>query len=206
MNQAVDLSLKKQPRQARSKVTVGAILEAAAQLLAREGYEAVSTNRVADVAGVSIGSLYEYFPNKQSIVAATLARTMREIVDEVSTGMHTALKLDQQPQPRAGIDYWMRAMTTALEQRGDLLRVALREVPFLWEIPEARDLHESLQRVAQEGQLRQRVIHFDDPEASTYLLMTMVWAAILQTVLYRPAQMSRERLISTLVDMVLKLL
>jgi hypothetical protein len=129
---------------------------------------------------------------------------MREIVDEVSVGMRTALKLDD--QPRGGIDYWMRAMTLALEKRGDLLRVALREVPFLWEIPEARDLHESLQRVAQEGQQRQRVIHFDDPEASTYLLMTMVWAAILQTVLYRPAQMSRERLISTLVDMVLKLL
>lgn len=204
MIQGVDLQIKKQPRQARSKATVAAIQDAAAQLLAREGYEAVSTNRVAEVAGVSIGSLYEYFPNKQSIVAAALARTMREIVDEVSVGLNTALKLEE--QPRGGIDYWMRAMTTALEKRSDLLRVALREVPFLWEIPEARDLHESLQRLAQEGQQRQRVIHFDDPEASTYLLMTMVWAAILQTVLYRPAQMSRERLTSTLVDMVMKLL
>lgn len=204
MAQAFDLALKKQPRQARAQATVDAILDAGAQVLAREGYAAVTTNRVAEVAGVSIGSLYEYFPNKQSIVAASLARTMREIVVEVGAGMRTGMSLPD--QPRGGIDYWMRAMTTALESRGDILRVALREVPFLWKIPEARDLQESLQRVAREGHQRQRVVHFDDPEASTFLLMTMVWSAILQTVLYRPPHLSRERLIRTLVDMVVKLL
>ncbi len=205
MRQAFDLKLKKQPRQARARATVDAILEAAAQVLAREGYAAVTTNRVAEVAGVSIGSLYEYFPNKQSIVAAALGRSMREITDEVSSGMRTALALPE--QPRGGIDYWMRAMTQALEQRSELLRVALREVPFLWEIPEVRDLHEILQHTAQEGRHKsQRVIHFEDPEASTFLLMTMVWSAILQTVLYRPSHLSRERLVRTLVDMVVKLL
>ncbi len=205
MRQAFDLKLKKQPRQARARATVDAILEAAAQVLAREGYAAVTTNRVAEVAGVSIGSLYEYFPNKQSIVAAALGRSLREITDEVSSGMRTALALPE--QPRGGIDYWMRAMTQALEQRSELLRVALREVPFLWEIPEVRDLHEILQHTAQEGRHKsQRVIHFEDPEASTFLLMTMVWSAILQTVLYRPSHLSRERLVRTLVDMVVKLL
>jgi len=205
MRQAFDLKLKKQPRQARARATVDAILEAAAQVLAREGYAAVTTNRVAEVAGVSIGSLYEYFPNKQSIVAAALGRSLREITDEVSSGMRTALALPE--QPRGGIDYWMRAMTQALERRSELLRVALREVPFLWEIPEVRDLHEILQHTAQEGRHKsQRVIHFEDPEASTFLLMTMVWSAILQTVLYRPSHLSRERLVRTLVDMVVKLL
>lgn len=205
MAQAFDLKLKKQPRQARALATVMAIREAAAQLLAREGYAAVTTNRVAEIAGVSIGSLYEYFPNKQALVAATLGQTMREITDEVSAGMRAALALPD--QPRAGIDHWMRAMMLALEKRGPLLRVALREVPFLWRIPEARDLHDTLQRIAQEGRHKsQRVIHFEDPEASTFLLMTMVWSAILQTVLYRPSHLSRERLVQTLVDMVVKLL
>lgn len=205
MAQASDLLPKKQPVQARARATVDAILDATAQLLAREGYEAVSTNRVADLAGVSIGSLYEYFPNKQSIVAATLGRTMREITVEVKASLREALALED--QPRGGIDYWMRAMTRALEKRSDLLRVALREIPFLWSIPEARDLHDSLQHIAQEGRHKsQRVIHFDDPEASTFLLMTMVWSAILQTVLYKPSHLSRERLIRTLVDMVVKLL
>lgn len=203
--EGIELQAKKTPRQARAQATVEAIVQACAQVLSAEGYAAVTTNRVAELAGVSIGSLYEYFPNKQSIVAAALARVMREIAVEVSESLRIAVTLDD--QPRAGIDYWMRAMTEALEKRGDLLRVALREVPFLWEIPEVRDLSDTLQHIAQEGRHRsQRVVHFDDPEASTYLLMTMVWSAILQSVLYRPSHLSRERLTSTLVDMVLKLL
>ncbi|MEQ1439122.1 TetR/AcrR family transcriptional regulator [Fontimonas sp. SYSU GA230001] len=203
--QVADLQAKKQPRQARARATFDAIVEAGAQLLAAEGYAAVTTNRVAERAGVSIGSLYEYFPNKQSIIASALARVMREITAEVSHGLREALSLDG--QPRAGIDSWMRAMTAALDRRGALLRVALREVPFLWDIPEVRGLSDTLQHIAQEGRRKsQRVVHFDDPEASTYLLMTMVWSAILQTVLYRPAHLSRERLTQTLVEMVLKLL
>jgi AcrR family transcriptional regulator len=204
-HQAIELQPKKQPRQARARATFDAIVEAGARLLAAEGYAAVSTNRVAEIAGVSIGSLYEYFPNKQSIVATALARVMTEITAEVSASMRAALALPD--QPRGGIDYWMRAMTAALEKRGPLLRVALREVPFLWQIPEVRGLSETLQHIAREGGHKsQRVIHFDDPEASTWLLMTMVWSAILQSVLYRPAHLSRERLTRTLVDMVIKLL
>ena len=54
--------LKKQPRQARSKATVDAILEAAARILVNSGYGGASTNVIAQKAGVSIGSLYEYVP------------------------------------------------------------------------------------------------------------------------------------------------
>lgn len=205
MRKVVDLKQKKQPRQARAQLMVESLLDSTAQILTADGYGALTTNHVAEVAGVSIGSIYEYFPNKQSLVAATLARAIREIVAEVSTSLRTALALED--QPRAGIDHWMREMMTALEKRGDLLRVALREVPFLWDIPELRTLSHTLQHIAQEGRSKsERVIRFEDPEASTYLIMSMVWAAILQTVLYRPAHLSRARLTRTLVDMILKLL
>lgn len=203
--QGRELRAKKQPRQARAQATFDAMLQAATQILARHGYAAVTTNRVAEEAGVSIGSLYEYFPNKQSIIAVALGAVMREITAEVLQGMRVALSLED--QPRAGIDYWVRAMTTALDTRRDLLRVALREVPFLWEIAEMRDLSDTLHVIAQEGRLKsQRVVHFDDPEASTYLLINMVWSAVLQSVLYRPSHLSRERLIRTLVDTIIKLL
>lgn len=205
MTQAIDLKQKKQPSQGRAKLLVASLLDSTAQVMATQGYAAVTTNRIAEVAGVSIGSVYEYFPNKQALVAATLARVMREIVTEVSGSLRTALAL--QGQPRAGIAYWLRAMSQALETRGELLRVALREVPFLWDIPELRDLSNTLVHIAQEGRRKStRVVHFDDPEASTFLLMTMVWAAILQSVLYRPAHLSRRRLVETLTEMVLKLL
>lgn len=61
---------RKQPRQARSRDTVGAILRAAAQVFAARGYAGTTTNHVAARAGVSIGSLYEYFPGKDALLVA----------------------------------------------------------------------------------------------------------------------------------------
>jgi AcrR family transcriptional regulator len=61
---------RKQPRQRRSRDTVGVILAAAARVIAERGYEAATTNHIAIRAGVSIGSLYQYFPNKASLAAA----------------------------------------------------------------------------------------------------------------------------------------
>ncbi|MDD3763009.1 MAG: TetR/AcrR family transcriptional regulator [Nevskiales bacterium] len=201
--QGIDIKVKKIPKQARAQATYKAMLDATAQILSEEGYAAVTTNRVAETAGVSIGSLYEYFPNKQSIVAAAIGRALRAVVLEVSDGLRMALK---QRSERSAVHYWIRAMTEALQCRADLLRVALREVPFLWQIPEMHNLSDALLDVARRG--RERIAHrvrFDDPEASTYLLTTMVWSAILQYVLYPPQQLSRDRLTETLVDMVLKL-
>ncbi len=65
---------RKQPQQRRSLDTVDAILSATAQVLVRHGYEGANTNRIAVAAGVSIGSLYQYFPSKEALVAALIER------------------------------------------------------------------------------------------------------------------------------------
>src|SRR5579864_7422098 len=65
-------SPRNKPRQERSGATVDAILQATARVLRRDGYDKLSTNRVAVEAGVSIGSLYQYFPNKEALVAALI--------------------------------------------------------------------------------------------------------------------------------------
>lgn len=62
------ISARKRPLQARSSQLVAAILEAAVRVLARDGAHRFTTARVAEAAGVSVGSLYQYFPNKQSIL------------------------------------------------------------------------------------------------------------------------------------------
>lgn len=62
------ISSRKKPKQARSKELVAAILEAAVQVLEQEGAQRFTTARVAERAGISIGSLYQYFPNKASIL------------------------------------------------------------------------------------------------------------------------------------------
>ena len=67
---------RKKPRQERSVATVDAILDATARVLCTTGYDRASTNRIALAAGVSVGSLYQYFPSKEALVAALAARHM----------------------------------------------------------------------------------------------------------------------------------
>ena len=68
------LAPRKPPRQDRSRATVEAIVEAAVDLLSSRGYARVSTNQIAARAGVSVGSLYQYFPNKDAIVTVLFQR------------------------------------------------------------------------------------------------------------------------------------
>ncbi|RDV36467.1 TetR/AcrR family transcriptional regulator [Bradymonadaceae bacterium TMQ3] len=67
---------RKEPVQERSRALVEALIEATARILEDEGPEALTTNRVAEVAGTSIGSLYQYFPNKEALLAALVEREL----------------------------------------------------------------------------------------------------------------------------------
>lgn len=71
------------PRQQRSAATVEVILEAATRVLARESLEGFNTNRVAAVAGVSVGSVYQYFPNKTALVSALIDRTQAALAESL---------------------------------------------------------------------------------------------------------------------------
>ena len=75
------ISSRKEPKQARSAELVAAILEAAVQVLAKEGIQRFTTARVAEKAGVSVGSLYQYFPNKAAILFQLQSDEWRETVD-----------------------------------------------------------------------------------------------------------------------------
>ena len=87
------LSPRKTPRQERSRATVEALLEATADILIREGYTKLTTNRIAERAGVNIASLYQYFPGKDAIVAELRRRhgadqraALRQVLAEHTTG------------------------------------------------------------------------------------------------------------------------
>lgn len=71
---------RKEASQARSRATVDALIEATARILVRDGFDKASTNRIADEAGVSIGSLYQYFPSKEALVVAVIDRHGRQIM------------------------------------------------------------------------------------------------------------------------------
>jgi AcrR family transcriptional regulator len=80
-------AVRKVPRQQRSKELVEAILRAAAEVFAEQGYARATTNRVAERAGVSVGSLYQYFPNKDSLLASLLARHHAEVEQVVGAAL-----------------------------------------------------------------------------------------------------------------------
>jgi AcrR family transcriptional regulator len=87
------LSPRKTPKQDRSRATVEALLEATTDILIREGYAKLTTNRIADRAGVNIASLYQYFPGKEAIVAELRRRhgadqraALRQVLAEHAPG------------------------------------------------------------------------------------------------------------------------
>src|SRR3954466_5834980 len=75
---------RRRPRQARAQATVEAIVRATARVLVEEGYDRASTNRIAQAAGVSIGSLYQYFPSKEALVAALVESHVERMRDSLS--------------------------------------------------------------------------------------------------------------------------
>ncbi len=88
---------RKHASQDRSRATVDALIEATARILVKEGFDKASTNRIAEKAGVSVGSLYQYFPSKEALVAAVIDRHQQELMQIVRRALAdvTALPMEQ---------------------------------------------------------------------------------------------------------------
>jgi AcrR family transcriptional regulator len=84
---------RKSASQKRSRDTVDALLQATARILIREGFDKASTNHIAAVAGVSVGSLYQYFPSKEALVAAVIDRHNQEVMRVVQGELAAAVNL-----------------------------------------------------------------------------------------------------------------
>ncbi|MGO4763911.1 TetR/AcrR family transcriptional regulator [Cupriavidus sp. 2KB_3] len=107
---------RKTPRQPRSEETVAAIVEAAAQVLESAGFEGVNTNAVAERAGVSIGSLYQYFPGKDALTVALIHRETRRFHDDTATAL-------QLRSGKAALDAMLDASVRQQLQRPMLARL-----------------------------------------------------------------------------------
>ena len=117
---------RKMPRQARSQAMVEAILEATARVLAERGYTGTNTNVVAERAGVSVGSVYQYFPNKDSLVTALHERHGAQMYDAIAT----VLAAERPDGLRGHVQAMVRALLAAHRVAPELHRVLEREFPF----------------------------------------------------------------------------
>ncbi|MBJ3775311.1 TetR family transcriptional regulator [Acuticoccus mangrovi] len=140
---APQISSRKQPKQARSTELVAAILEAAAQVLAQEGARRFTTARVAEKAGVSVGSLYQYFPNKAAILFRLQSDEWRQTSAQCDAilGDTTSPPLDRL---RTLVHRFVRS-----EVEEAALRVALNDAaPLYRDAPEAREIDAEGDRIA----------------------------------------------------------
>lgn len=83
---------RKEPLQDRAKVTSESILEAAEIIIVKEGYEKATTNYIAEKAGVSIGSLYQYFPNKDAIISALIEQEVSKVANGIRQVMRDSME------------------------------------------------------------------------------------------------------------------
>ncbi len=175
---------RKRPVQARSRLTVHAILEATAQVLVARGYEKTTTGAVAERAGVSIGTLYQYFPNKEALVAGLTEMHMQEVLQMFNTALerhrHSPLPTLLRAVVRAGLD--AHRLNPALH------KVLVEQVPRQGRLAKSLALSEQL-RAALESELRTRSHHLSGARARmiAFILEGAVETLTHRAVIERPA-------------------
>jgi AcrR family transcriptional regulator len=138
------ISSRKQPKQARSAELVATILEAAVQVLAKQGAQRFTTARVAERAGVSVGSLYQYFPNKAAILFALQSDEWRQ-----TTGLLRGILADAERPPLERLRLLVHAFIRSECDEADM-RVALNDAaPLYRDAPEAQEARASGRRAVQ---------------------------------------------------------
>ena len=118
------LTPRKRPRQARSAATLDAIFEATIQVLLADGMRALTTTRVAERAGVSVGTMYQYFPHKQSLIYALNERYLEVLADKVETTCRAKTGRPVAEMLAALIETYWRTKT----ERAEVTRALYRSV------------------------------------------------------------------------------
>jgi AcrR family transcriptional regulator len=131
---SAQISSRKQPQQARSAELVEAILDAAVQVLAKEGAQRFTTARVAEKAGVSVGSLYQYFPNKAAILFRLQSDEWRQ-TSELLRGILAETNVPPLERLRTLVHAFIRSECDEAAVRGALDDAA----PLYRDAPEARE-------------------------------------------------------------------
>lgn len=173
------------------------IVDAAHGVLAREGYAALSTNRVAAAAGVSPGSVYQYFPDMHAILDRLIERSWDRIADQVAAALAERLG-DEGPGAIGGV---VDALLTALEENADLLRVMTQDLPAA---AHAERMH-ALERRVQDLVAALLVVRdtrrapasaSSDRAAAAWVVTTAVQSLAVRFVLEQPTALDRARFVA----------
>ena len=116
------------------------ILAAGRTVVLRDGYDAASTNRIAAEAGVSPGSLYQYFPNKDAVLNAIVGRYSDDVAERITAALADRFELNQTGPEM--VRATLEALLDALEENAELLRIVADELPRSENLARAEALEE----------------------------------------------------------------
>jgi AcrR family transcriptional regulator len=174
------------------------ILEAATRVLAADGYGAMSTNRVADAAGVSVGSLYRYFADKHEIFETLRVRASEAILRDLTS----AIAEGARRPPREGVRTVIASLVASLEEHGPVVRALVNEVPMGTQanvLPEIERGLATFTRVYVAQQLPD--VPAEEMDARIYLAMGVTLNSCLRIALEKPPELDADHLIDLVVEM-----
>lgn len=174
---------RKHASQDRSRATVDALVEATARILVNEGYDHASTNRIAEKAGVSIGSLYQYFPGKDALVAAVIDRHKEDVMRVVRA---TLAEVDTLPV-EAAVRRLVAAAIDAHRVDPRLHRVLTEQLPRTGRMERVEAFHREARVRLTDYLARHRdEVRELDFELAAFMCVTSIEAITHGAVLYRP--------------------
>jgi len=183
---------RKRPRQDRSKATVDSILDATARVLVRHGFDGLTTNAVADLAGCSIGSLYQYFPNKEALVAALFERHAEEMNASVLAELTRVANLPLAQAARAVIELTIRAH--AIDPA--LHAVLTEQIPRVGKLARLRNLDGLCHRMVAGLLAARRDEHaVRDIELGAFILVSTIESIVHRAALLYPDKLRDPKLV-----------
>ena len=194
---------RKGPKQQRSKVTVAAILEATIRILEQEGSDATTTSRIAEVAGVSVGTLYQYFANRDAILDALQDREFERATEMMNRVLARGAYSTDREVARAVIEGLLELHSAAPALHRLLVVEGLRVTPT--ERVQAFDMRiiAVVRSFLSLANLRIRRTNLD---AAAFVVYQAVRASMLACVVERPPGLDSETLVDELTDLVLRYL
>ncbi len=192
---------RKAPSPQRSRATVESIVDATARVLVREGYDALSTNKVAREAGVSVGSLYQYFPGKEALVAAVMERHSSRMQENIAERMRSARPA---ATPEEVATELIRAMLGALQAEPRLHRVLVEQVPRIGALRRLHELFSNYERLVEAWLEEHReLIEVKDAKMASFVLVAAVEGLVNRATLDRPDLVASGRLEEQILRLVL---
>lgn len=196
-------SPRKAATQDRSKATIDALCAATARVLVKEGYDRASTNKIAEAAGVSIGSLYQYFPSKEALVAAVIDRHMAAMMEVVRESL---ARVGTLPLPEVAREL-VKVMVTAHRIQPKLHRVLVEQIPRVGNLEAIESLdRESCALVRAYLEVHKDELVVQDLDLAAFCAVISVEALTHAAVLRRPSLLDDDGFIDEVATLVVRYL